>query len=224
MGRVHDLTGQRFGRLTVVDRAENDIHHKARWNCMCDCGKQVTVVGSNLSKGRTSSCGCLLSPDLTGRRFGRLTVLEKNLSNMYHSRWDCLCDCGNTTTVYGSSLVQGKTRSCGCLIKDTMRAVHGTHLESHSRLHNIWSGMKERCFNPQSYNYKNYGGRGITVCDEWKDNYISFRDWALSHGYSPDLSIDRIDVNGVYEPDNCRWATMKEQQTNKRNSTQNRIT
>lgn len=84
--------------------------------------------------------------------------------------------------------------------------------------------MKERCFNHRSTNYKYYGGRGITVCDEWKDDYVAFRDWALSHGYAPDLSIDRINVDGIYKPSNCRWATNKEQQNNKRNNTNNRTT
>lgn len=224
MGRVNDLTGRRFGRLVVIDRAANDANHKARWNCICDCGNKVTILGSNLSRGKTSSCGCIVSPALTGRRFGRLTVMSRSQSNMNHSKWDCLCDCGNKTTVYGSFLISGRTRSCGCLHKDAARAALGIHLESHTRLHNIWTCMKERCFNHRSTNYKYYGGRGITVCDEWKDDYVAFRDWALSHGYAPDLSIDRINVDGIYKPSNCRWATNKEQQNNKRNNTNNRTT
>lgn len=211
----------RFGKLVVLDRAANDGNHRARWNCICDCGNTLTTLGGNLSSGRTSSCGCLVSPDLTGRRFGRLTVLRRDVSAPYQGRWLCSCDCGNTITAYTSNLKRGHTKSCGCLHKDVMREVFGTHGESHTRLHNIWLCMKERCGNPNAANYHYYGGRGITVCDEWKSNYIAFRDWALANGYSSDLSIDRIDVNGDYEPSNCRWATSSQQNSNKRNSKSN---
>ena len=212
------MTGKRFGNLVVSERSENDKNHKARWLCRCDCGRETIVIGSNLMSGKTSSCGCVVSPDLTDNRYGRLTVLRRDKSSSYHSAWVCKCDCGMETVVSATNLKQGKTKSCGCLHRDAIREAISTHGESHSRLHVIWSGMKERCFNQNASNYHNYGGRGITVCDEWRSNYVAFRNWALENGYADNLSIDRINVNGNYEPNNCRWATSKEQNNNKRNS------
>ena len=143
--------------------------------------------------------------DLTGQRFGRLTVLERT-----ELKWLCKCDCGNKKIVAGGHLVSGDTKSCGCL-----RIKHGMR---NTRLYSIWHGMKERCYNTKHKFYKHYGGRGIKVCEEWKNDFQTFADWALSHGYADNLTIDRIDVNGNYEPSNCQWATNAEQQRNKRNS------
>ena len=156
MGSFNDLTGQRFGRLVVLERAESAPNHKTQWLCQCDCGSQVIVRSDSLLSGRTLSCGCLQR---------------------------------ERTTIHG---------------------------ETGDPLYYTWQAMRYRCNNPGNKNYENYGGRGITVCDDWNDDYISFRDWALNNGYEQGLSIDRINNDLGYNPDNCRWATAKQQQNNRR--------
>lgn len=153
--------------------------------------------------------------DISGKKFGRLTVLEYAFTNKSRkSMWKCKCECGNEIVVSGSHLVNGHTQSCGCLFVETLpNKKHGMRK---TRLYRIWLGMKSRCFIQSVPCFKHYGGRGITVCDEWKDNFQAFYDWAMSHGYSDDLSIDRIDVDGNYCPENCRWATWSEQRRNQR--------
>ena len=160
--------------------------------------------------------------DLTGQRFGRLTVIERvENDNDGHARWLCRCECGNTTIVAGKALRRGVTRSCGCL-HDEVAAKHATslnktHGQRNSRLSRIWRGMKSRCQNPNYPCYSDYGGRGITVCDEWQQ-FEPFYKWAMANGYRDELSIDRIDVEGNYEPSNCRWVNAKTQANNKRNN------
>ena len=150
--------------------------------------------------------------DLTNQRFGKLTVIRLDGKDHRHEcKWLCKCDCGNETVVYGSHLRKGDTVSCGCV----MRNVSRTHGLSKTRLYNIWQHMKYRCDNPKTDHYDCYGGRGITYCDEWKD-FSVFKDWALENGYTDELTIDRINVNGNYEPNNCRWATRKQQGENTR--------
>lgn len=161
--------------------------------------------------------------DLSGQRFGRLTVLYlQPESDKFGSKiWRCKCDCGNELSVKSGNLRSGHTTSCGCFMKKRISETQSTHRESHGRLYNVWSGMKDRCYNRNSTFYKHYGGRGITVCDEWKDNYAAFRDWALANGYDVNApkwkcTIDRINVNGNYCPDNCRFVDMKTQRHNRR--------
>lgn len=150
--------------------------------------------------------------DLTGQKFGRLTVIERHDAK----RWKCICDCGNTTYSDGYQLRKGIAKSCGCYHKETCGVPHRKHGFAGSRLYRIYYKMKERCYKPSNDNYKYYGARGITICDEWLNDFKTFADWSVSHGYQDNLTIDRINPNGNYEPSNCRWITIQEQQRNRR--------
>lgn len=159
--------------------------------------------------------------NLSGRVFGRLKVISRTLTPGKQSHWLCECQCGNTRVVRGTSLTSGHTKSCGCL-HDEASAVriseqNKKHGKRKTRLYSIWSDMKKRCNNEKHWAFSNYGGRGITVCKEWQE-FLPFYEWAMRNDYRENLTIDRIDNDGNYEPGNCRWVTRKVQGNNKSNN------
>lgn len=161
--------------------------------------------------------------DMIGYEFNGCKVIRqahKDKTSKWY--WECQCFCGEKFLTLGTTIRKGEVKSCGCYrrgILKKQRDENKTHGDSKSRLFRIWSNMKNRCNNDKDkQKYKNYGGRGIKVCDEWNNNYDNFKKWALNNDYKEFLSIDRIDNDGDYEPSNCRWTDMKTQSRNKRNN------
>lgn len=227
MGRLIDLTGKIFGRLTVLGRDTSRYDGRnVFWWCKCICGKTVSVRGQDLRSGNSKSCGCLNQEitsarntnNLIGKKFSRLTVLRRADINGDggKAKWICQCDCGNIVEVTGDHLVSGHTQSCGCLQKElaSIANTKWASIDEH-RISEIFRGMKQRCCNPKDDDYPNYGGRGIYICDEWLSDREKFVRWSLENGYAPTLEIDRKNNDGPYAPWNCRWTTKPVQNNNK---------
>lgn len=222
MGRkATDLSGIRFGKLVVLERAYDGRAKKGRpfWKCICDCGNTTIVSASHLKNSSITSCGCgQKRNDLTGKIFGRWTVLERKGRVKTQQMWLCRCECGTTKEISHTSLVCGKSLSCGCYHKNEMKERQTTHGMSKSRIYSIYYNMKRRCNNPNDKRFKDYGGRGIKICKEWEESFTSFFQWSALNGYDETKSIDRIDNDKGYSPDNCRWTTIEFQRNNKRNT------
>lgn len=233
--KFSDLTGQRFGHLTVIRRVPNKGKDTA-WKCLCDCGKTTEVASSNLKRSNENrSCGCMWHKNrpkgykapnrlnLAGQVFHNLTVISYAYSKNKCAYWHCKCVCGNEIAVSTASLRSGNTKSCGCWNK--MHPANYKHGLAGSRLNRVYLGMKERCYDPNNKAYRFYGARGITVCDEWlgKDGFIHFSQWAMEQGYRDDVvfgvcTIDRIDGAKEYSPSNCRFISIQEQQNNRKDN------
>lgn len=171
--------------------------------------------------------------EYVGKKINRLTILDFGPDKIRKDgskrrTYECLCECGNKIVAEAYNVITGVTKSCGCLSKERIREMGQSNIKhggiskhapyEYYRLYKRWELMKSRCNNPNNRQYNNYGGRGIGVCDEWNNSFDNFKNWALQNGYSIDLTLDRIDVNGDYEPNNCRWTDMKTQSNNKRNN------
>lgn len=226
--RAIDMTGKRFGKLTVIRRSEDKPTKRGdgmvMWECLCDCGRTIVTTRTELIKGFKKDCGCSRDyHEVVGEKFGRLTVLKiipaGTLSSYIHA--ECRCECGKITHPPVRRLMDGSVKSCGCLSLDKMAQSNTKHNMSGSRLHHIWKGMNQRCSNPNNTSFEYYGGRGIMVCEEWKGKhgFENFYKWSMNNGYTEELTIDRIDVNGNYEPNNCRWVDCETQFYNKTNNT-----
>ena len=233
-----DLTGNQYENYTVLRKGSGRYtkggQYKVTWVCRCTCGKEFEADGEKIRHGKVYSCGCKryagrdrFYEDLTGKQFGRLTVIRRLKPEEITTRqynWLCKCTCGAEVKASANKLKTGHTRSCGCLKNEfSIGAVTRTHGKTQTRLYHVHASMKRRCYAPKTASYKYYGARGIRVCDEWlgEHGFENFYQWAMAAGYdenkpAKDQSIDRIDVNGNYEPGNCRWADSRTQNLNKR--------
>lgn len=218
-----DLTGQRFGKLVAIKRIRDNDKNNTYYICKCDCGREVKVLHGGLQSGNSKSCGCTnksiyYKTDMTGMKFGRLLILEQKYNKTRDIILKCQCDCGKIIEAYKSNVIKGNTQSCGCYHREVCSELLSSHNLSKLVIYKRFMKMVDRCENPNCKAYKNYGARGIRVCDEWKNDFVSFYNWAMANGYRDDLTIERIDVNGNYCPENCTFIPLSEQAKNRTNS------
>lgn len=239
MTKAENLRGQQFGDILVLELDTDEERlsqiqakrgkHTILWKCQCVKCKNISYKTKTdlkaITKRNASGCNNCFGDCIAGNKYGRLTVLNNTKKTKKKDiLWECMCDCGNKVWLSKGVLKSGNTRSCGCLFKGVTAernrnngVLGGDSSNEYAKLYNSWVGMKNRCDSPKNNHYKDYGGRGISVCKEWYD-WLTFKEWALNNGWKDGLTIDRVDVNGNYEPSNCRWVTMDVQANNKRNN------
>jgi hypothetical protein len=219
---MKDLTGRVFGELIALEPCGKDKNGHYFWLCRCRCGNETKASSSNLLRGHVASCGCSKQKIGAEKKLKKIDDLikGKTINNIlfverHHQDkrgvwiWSCVCHCGAIFYAYPKNAKSGKLKSCGCL-KGNYK--HGLYKD---KKYSVWCGMLSRCSCPTCEAYSNYGGRGIKVCEEWSD-FINFNNWAEQSGYEEGLELDRIDNNGDYSPENCRWVTHTENNRNKR--------
>lgn len=230
MALAKDYTGLKFNKLTFISKAgfSNGKSHTPLWLCRCDCGKEKIVAATDVVNNRTKSCGCNRGIDITdksiadgivGKKYNNLTIIGVSLAKSSRNRpmLVCKCDCGVIKPIIASRVINGHTKSCGCITAVRVSESKTTHGMSNSSAYNTWHGLIQRCYNENNKDYPSYGGRGIMVCDRWKN---SFETFLADMGNPPKgTTIDRINNSGNYEPNNCHWATAKIQCNNRRNNT-----
>ena len=235
--QFQNLLGRTFGYLEVLDYRGNNKHGKALWLCRCKCGNEKVFIGSQLIGGHSQSCGCykssyqaekwkekLPSYDIAGHRFGRLEVVRFSERRSGEPYWLCKCDCGSEKAIAGSSLKKGISQSCGCLMRELSKERNTRRLLRHGHAVNgrvtpeyrAWHAMIERCRNPNVKQFKDYGGRGISVCERWREFEKFYADMGDRPG--DDYSLDRVNNSGNYEPGNCEWRQEVPQARNRRSN------
>jgi len=221
--------GDKINELTVIEETDRKQGQK-RFKCRCSCGNITIKYETKLKSGVSISCGCkkveqLIEnnkkkaaanlDELLGKTFNQLTIIEEAERINGKRQVKCLCSCGSIKSYDAYKVKSGDTKSCGCAKSQQLQETKTIHNGRHTRLYSKWSGMKRRCYNQNDSHYPDYGGRGITICDEWKDDFATFRKWAYLNGYDDSLTIERIDVNKGYSPSNCKWIPFSDQGANK---------
>lgn len=216
MPKPMNLQGKKFGKLTAIEYIGG-----SKWRCACDCGGECVRCTAHLIHGKTTSCGCAYKrrqyKDLTNKKFGKLTAKEY----VGHSCWLCQCECGGTVIKARQDLESGKADNCGCLTFSKLSKSRTKHGMSRTRVYGRWQSMIRRCYSPASSGYTDYGGRGIYVCEEWRNDFMAYYRWLIENGFDESIpaklqSVDRIDNDGPYAPWNCRLANQVQQCQNQR--------